>query len=337
MVRRRASPSPASSSRELDDRRAGPRPARRARAICGCGWRGCGCSKACRSATWWPTRRCCPPESIRFFYVDRGWTDALVEGALSVGTVTTADRAALEGLYGAVRAEVDEAERLVRLPGWEPGAAVPTGPAGPISGFLLRSRMVSGWPGLHVRAYARDNLRLDPPIADDAVGERRRTPRSGRLGLLRLERLAPAVLLALFDGVPAVVHVEEPRAGVQFGVDETEQPGGDRRAREVRLREPATGERFADARRPRTCGSGAARPASCTWRPPPALMVAQVAPGRRRRRWTPPSSRCRCCSSPTARCSATARSPAAPALPPGAVFRPVVGWAARPGSRFAGG
>ena len=105
-------------------------------------------------------------------------------------------------LYAVVRDEVDEAERLVRLPGWEPGAAVPTGPAGPVTGFLLRSRMVSGWPALHVRAYARDNLRLD------AAGRRRRrrrastTPRSRKLGLLRLERLAPAVLLALFDGVP---------------------------------------------------------------------------------------------------------------------------------------
>jgi hypothetical protein len=46
-----------------------------------------------------------PPESIRFFHVDRGWTDALVEGALSVGTVTTADRGMLENLYGTVRAE----------------------------------------------------------------------------------------------------------------------------------------------------------------------------------------------------------------------------------------
>ena len=41
---------------------------------------------------------------------------------------------------------------------------------------------------------------------------------SDRLKVLRMERLAPAVLLVLFDGVPAVVHVEEPpRQGVQFG------------------------------------------------------------------------------------------------------------------------
>jgi hypothetical protein len=39
-----------------------------------------------------------------------------------------------------------------------------------------------------------------------------------RVRLLRMERLAPAVLFVLFDGVPAVVHIEEPRSGIQFGV-----------------------------------------------------------------------------------------------------------------------
>lgn len=186
-----------------------------------------------------------PPESIRFFYVDRGWTDALVEGALSVGTVTTADRASLERIYGTLRTEVDEAERLVRLPGTEPGAAVPTGPAGPLSGFVLRSRMVSGWPALHVRGYAVDNLRLSPRVDDDDVGpDQDGTMR--KLGLLRLERLAPAVLLAIFDGVPQVVHVEEPRAGIQFGVDETD--GGGRTRAEVVLRNATTGERLAPRR-----------------------------------------------------------------------------------------
>jgi hypothetical protein len=182
-----------------------------------------------------------PPESIRFFYVDRGWTDALVEGALAVGTITTNDRAALEQIYATVRSEVDEAERLVRLPGAEPGATLPSGPAGTITGFLVRSRMVSGWPGLHVRGYALDNLRLAPPVSDDKVGDAQDVPMR-RLRTLRLERLAPAVLLALFDGVPQVVHLEEPRAGIQFGVDESDVRG---RARaQVRLRSKATGERF---------------------------------------------------------------------------------------------
>jgi hypothetical protein len=186
-----------------------------------------------------------PPESIRFFYLDRGWTDALVEGALSVSTVTTADHAALENVYGVIRDEVDEAERLVRLPGAEAGAAVPSGTAGPITGFLLRSRLVSGWPGVHVRAYGRDNLRLRPAVQDRDVDEGDDTPMQ-RLGVLRLERLAPAVLLALFDGVPQVVHLEEPRAGIQFGVEQTDAPGG--QGATVRLRSPATGRELEPAR-----------------------------------------------------------------------------------------
>ena len=148
-----------------------------------------------------------PPESIRFFYLDRAWTDAIVQGALSVGTVNSADRAQLESLYSFVRDEVDEEERLVRLPG---GEAVQKGPAGPVTGFVLRSRAVSGWPGLHVRAY-REEL----GVADDAT-----IPESDprRIKLLRMERLAPAVMIVLFDGIPAVVHIEEPRQGIQFGV-----------------------------------------------------------------------------------------------------------------------
>lgn len=155
-----------------------------------------------------------PPESIRWFWVDRTWTDALVEGALSVGTVTTADAAGMEAMYPTVRSDVDEMERLVRLPGWTPGAPVPTGPAGTLTGFLLRSRLVSGWPALHVRAYGKDPAARGAKDVDDALDVQ-----DQRLVTLRMERLAPAVLLVVLDGSPAVVHVEEPRVGVQFGVD----------------------------------------------------------------------------------------------------------------------
>src|SRR5512147_27981 len=54
-----------------------------------------------------------PIESIRFFYVDRAWTDAMVQGVLSVGTITTADRAQLEAVYPHIRNEVDVAERAI--------------------------------------------------------------------------------------------------------------------------------------------------------------------------------------------------------------------------------
>lgn len=168
-----------------------------------------------------------PPESIRFFYVDRRWTDSLVQGALSVGTITTADRAQLEAVYPQLRDEVDETERTVRTPQGEERLA---GAGGTITGFLLRSRAVSGWPGLHVRAYRRDVL------ADDVLSTVAESSRD-RLKVLRMERLAPAVLLVLIDGVPEVVHIEEPRQGIQFGArTDPGDPPAARRAK-VHLRD----------------------------------------------------------------------------------------------------
>lgn len=156
-----------------------------------------------------------PLESIRFFYVDRNWLDALVDGALSVGTVNSADREQLNGLHPVVRAEVDRAERMVRMKDADVPAVDaqgrPIGVAGPMTGFLLRSKLVSGWPAMHVRAYSTDTRPDDETIPDMDTS-------TDRVRLLRMERLAPAVLLVLFDGVPAVVHLEEPRSGIQFGI-----------------------------------------------------------------------------------------------------------------------
>lgn len=151
-----------------------------------------------------------PQESIRFFYIDRRWTDAVVQGALSVGTVNSDDRTHLAAGYPAIRAELDREERNVRRASTDARVA---GPTGPISGFLLRSQAVSGWPGLHVNAFTVGLGRDDPAQFPADATERMR--------LLRLERLAPAVLLCLFDGIPRTVHIEEPRQGVQFGFDAT--------------------------------------------------------------------------------------------------------------------
>ena len=156
-----------------------------------------------------------PPESIRWFYLDRRWTDALVMGALSVGTVNSDDRTQLTAAYDAIRTELDQEERNARR---HPGQPRYGGAVDAVSGFLLRSQAVSGWPGLHVRA-----MTLDP--VDEA--DNRFVPEDdpNRMRLLRLERLAPAVLFCLFDGIPSVVHVEEPRQGVQFGFDPGEVDG----------------------------------------------------------------------------------------------------------------
>lgn len=168
-----------------------------------------------------PDAELLPLESIRFFHLDRAWTDALVQGALSVGTITSTDRAQLEAVYPHIRDEVDEAERNIRRPARED--LLKAG-GGAITGFVMRSRLVSGWPNLHVRAYSVDSL------PDNALTTQAESS-PYRMKVLRLERLAPSVLLVLFDGVPAVVHVEEPRQGLQFGVRSTLDSQGNSRAR----------------------------------------------------------------------------------------------------------
>lgn len=189
-----------------------------------------------------------PPESIRFFWLDRDWTDAAVEGALSaagaysmVRTVAATEdrrtRSTLDERERNVSPHVDLPEGVERLPSGGPVTRdahhvghLPyntlEGGQQVVTGFLLRSRAVSGWPGLHVRALRGDE----------------------ELRLLRVERLAAAVLLVLVDGCPDEVHVEEPRRGLQFGVDVAPGPGGQdpadddpRGGRRVILRDPTDG------------------------------------------------------------------------------------------------
>jgi hypothetical protein len=179
-----------------------------------------------------PDAELLPIESMRFFYIDRAWTDAMVQGVLSTSTITTADRAQLAQVYPHIRDDVDEAERTIRTPSGEERLQ---GAGGAITGFLMRSRLVSGWPNLHVRAYSKDVL------ADDSLTTAAESD-PNRMKVLRMERLAPAVLIVLFDGMPAVVHIEEPRQGIQFGVRlDPEDPPAQRVAK-VKVRDNATGD-----------------------------------------------------------------------------------------------
>lgn len=154
-----------------------------------------------------PDARLLPPESARFFYIDRAWTDALIQGALAVGVITDADRGVLEQVYPLVRDDLDEAERTVRVTGSD---APEAGSADVLTGLLLRSQAVAGWPGLHVRAYRSAQV---PDTAQDDPS---------RLHIMRMEQLAPSVLLVIFDGIPGTVHIDEPRHAIQFGVQENQ-------------------------------------------------------------------------------------------------------------------
>jgi hypothetical protein len=131
-------------------------------------------------------------EVLRFFAVDLAWLDALVDGAFSIGRATTGDALHDAAHAGYVAAAATAAARAER-----PGAGG-SEPLEQVSGLLLRSPAVAGWPGLEVTARGADGRRLDA---------------------LRIDRLAPEVLLALFHGELASVDFKEPAEGLHFGLD----------------------------------------------------------------------------------------------------------------------
>lgn len=155
-----------------------------------------------------------PMESIRFFYIDSIWLDYLTEGALSIGRSTAGDSVHDQAFLGDLHTfsrfgvKMQRNKVLGHLAFYLPVAesttlAAGTGPIKPtekITGFLLRSDVVSGWEGLQVEAF----------MDDDA---------SQSCQLLRMDHLSPNVLLCMFEGLVKKVVIHEYPEVLHFGVD----------------------------------------------------------------------------------------------------------------------
>lgn len=174
-----------------------------------------------------PDSRLLPVESIRFFYIDRSWTDRLVDGAATVGKIGTREQAHHQAHAPAVQQQLDQTERIVRAlqRGLDSFLNLKTrndqsnnAPADIITGFLMRSAAVSGWPHMDVRAYSQVIKEPFQPTEVPACNSAGQNEEPCQLRTLRLELLSPSVMLALFQGIPQLVILEEPHHGMQFGV-----------------------------------------------------------------------------------------------------------------------
>jgi hypothetical protein len=117
---------------------------------------------------------------------------------MSIGVQSSRDTQH-QALFGsAVRAAVQTAIPAVRADAT--GVTLPPGttPSATMAGFLMRSFVVAGWPGLEVRGYASSD-------------------QSQPLVLSRMDRLAPDVLLCIFPQAPARIEISEPSEGLAFG------------------------------------------------------------------------------------------------------------------------
>lgn len=146
-----------------------------------------------------------PKESLRFFYVDPNWVNSMVDGALSVGGQSTRDTEQIKAVYSRLQQSVQGAMQTVRrkLANAELQDTVNTNLA--VTGMLVRSQLISGWPGLEIIAY------------QDYTIENNKAIPTNKIDALRMERLAPDVMLCLYAKVPKLVEFNEPKEGLSFG------------------------------------------------------------------------------------------------------------------------
>ena len=114
-----------------------------------------------------------PPESLRFFHIDRNWVDAFIDGALSIANHSSND----DSIPVAFKYQINEYLKT-EIEGLN------YKPKRPAFGFLLRSELCIKFPDLIVEAYGADNSKPDETL------------------ILRQENIAEGVLLVLSDQRP---------------------------------------------------------------------------------------------------------------------------------------
>lgn len=114
-----------------------------------------------------------PEESIRFFYIDNNWIDDLIDGACSIG-----------------RHHEEYSDDKSAIPYLRAGSYR--------TGFLLRSMLVEGWPGLEVMGYNKSG---------------------GIISKDRVVRLSPSILLCIFGDEIYKVIIRKPAEALHFSFE----------------------------------------------------------------------------------------------------------------------
>ena len=141
-----------------------------------------------------PDEAMLPVESVRFFSVHSGWLACLLDGALSIGRVTPADLTLDQTLAADLRGSA-------ALTPWT-GHVLGAGDVTAVSGFLLRSDTVAGWPDLRVTG---------------TVG-------GGGVEPLHTGLLSPNTMLCLFPGQITAIAIALPAQVLHFALGDKAAP-----------------------------------------------------------------------------------------------------------------
>ena len=138
-----------------------------------------------------PDNAMLPAEAIRFFQLDQHWLESLLYGAFSIGGIVRTTPS------GGVAERIGVLQRFYTVDR-------------PVSGFIVRSKLISGYPDVQVDGYSLRNADSNP--LDDAET-------SSKLEMLRVERLGPDVMIGLFAGEIATAELYLKPEGLRFGLD----------------------------------------------------------------------------------------------------------------------
>jgi len=138
-------------------------------------------------------------ESVKFFYLDKNWQNALYDGATSIGLYSTRQSSYNKKVRSLLYEKTENAlyEYRASLYGMEP----PQDRQSILSGFLVRAQMTSQWPTSSVSAKDKDQ---------------------NELPILRMEHITEDTLLVIFDGIASFIVVNEPEEGIALVLNQEE-------------------------------------------------------------------------------------------------------------------
>ncbi len=145
-----------------------------------------------------PDVRLLPVESIRFFYLDRNWLDRLVDGAVSVGVLSSKENIFNQAFFRDIYQQVDAAQMNLRNTIRSAPMKDVEATGGTMTGLLFRSQVVTAYPGVEIQPYDENNKLLN---------------------ILRMDRLSNSLIFCIFDGIPAQVDFIQPSEGLHFGIE----------------------------------------------------------------------------------------------------------------------
>lgn len=144
-----------------------------------------------------PDEAMLPPEALRVFCLDQNWVDCLIDGAMSIGRNCTIDKQHDAAIYPSMTESSFCGSALQRDTCFGLDCSN-NAPEAVRTGFLLRSHIVSGWPGMEVKCYNN----------------------SRELTILKLEIIGGEILFCIADGIIDAIEFTEPAESLHFGIME---------------------------------------------------------------------------------------------------------------------